>query len=97
MRHSDRDPSQPRAAFATTPSVRRLTDRERQVALLVADGLKDASIALRLGLSPKTVANYVQHIRQRLGSGTRAEIAAWVTARRDPDDPEARLRRVGAR
>jgi DNA-binding NarL/FixJ family response regulator len=76
--------------------VRRLTERERQVALLVAEGLKDALIARRLGLSASTVGTYVQHIQQRLQLDSRAEIAAWVTARRDPDDPTGRLRRAEA-
>jgi DNA-binding NarL/FixJ family response regulator len=64
--------------------VRRLTERERQVALLVAEGLKDVVIARRLGLSASTVAAYVRNIKQRLKLDTRAEITAWVTARLDP-------------
>jgi DNA-binding CsgD family transcriptional regulator len=67
------------------PTRRRLTDRERAVANLVGEGLPDRVIARRLGLSPKTVRNYVQHIRQRLALGSRDEIAAWVTAQLDPD------------
>jgi non-specific serine/threonine protein kinase len=93
VRQSDYDPSRPRDTFASNSSVRRLTNRERQVALLIADGLKNPSIARRLGLSPRTVGHYVQHIRQRLDLGSREEIAAWVRARVDPDDPEAGLRR----
>jgi DNA-binding NarL/FixJ family response regulator len=61
-----------------------LSEREQQVARLVAEGLKDVVISRRLGLSPSTVGCYVQHIRQRLNLDTRAEIAAWVTARLDP-------------
>jgi DNA-binding CsgD family transcriptional regulator len=75
------------------PAVRRLSERERQVARLVAEGLKDTVIARRLGLSASTVGTYVRHIQQRLHLDSRAEIAAWVTARLDPDDPTGRLRR----
>jgi DNA-binding NarL/FixJ family response regulator len=95
MRQSDHDPSRPRDQFAPNPSVRRLTLREREVALLIADGLKNAVIAGRLGLSPGTVRNYAQHIMRRLNLGSREEIATWVTARRTPGSPEARLRRAG--
>ena len=83
----DRAPARARAWFAFDPAIRRLTEREHQVALLVADGLKDAVIARRLGISASTVGAYIRHIRQRLELASRAEIAAWVQARRDPDDP----------
>ena len=83
-----------RALAGSDPRVRRLTEREHQVARLIAQGLKDAVIARRLGLSASTVAVYVGHIRQRLRLATRAEIAAWVTARLDPNDPTCRLRRL---
>jgi DNA-binding NarL/FixJ family response regulator len=79
------------------PSVRRLTPREREVTLLVADGLKDAAISRRLGLTPSTVASYVQRVQHRLQLASRAEVATWVAARRTSDDPEARFRRAGVR
>jgi DNA-binding NarL/FixJ family response regulator len=44
-----------------------LSPRERQVLDLLADGLGNTAIAERLGLSPKTVANYVSLICMRLG------------------------------
>jgi DNA-binding CsgD family transcriptional regulator len=90
----DDDPDRPGAAPTCRPAVRRLSEREHQVALLVAQGLKDAAIARHLGLSPSTVGTYVGHIRQRLKLTSRAEISAWVTARLDPDDPTGRLRRA---
>jgi len=93
MRQSDRDPSRPGAPLAFRLSVRRLSEREHQVVRLVAAGLKDAVIARRLGLSTSTVGSYIQNIKQRLKLATRAEIAAWVTERLDPNDPDGRLRR----
>ena len=95
MRQSDSDPSQPRALLGSNPSVRRLAPREREVALLIADGLENASIAQRLGVSSGMVRNYSQNIRRRLRLGSREEIAAWVTARRTPGNPDAPLRRIG--
>jgi hypothetical protein len=51
-------------------------------------------IARRLGLSARTVGTYVSRIKQRLKLDARAEIAARVTARLDPDDPTGRLRQA---
>lgn len=59
-----------------------LTDRERQILVLVADGLTNAAIAERLGLSGKTVANYVSSILSRLGVADRRGLIALVDARR---------------
>lgn len=52
----------------TTPStLDRLSERERQVLALMAEGLTDRGIAERLLVSPKTVGSHVQHIFDRLG------------------------------
>jgi DNA-binding NarL/FixJ family response regulator len=58
-----------------------LTQREREIALLVAEDLKNISIARRLVLSPATVATYIQRIQSRLGLSDRQQIKAWVHAR----------------
>src|SRR6476469_3886062 len=96
MRRSDDDPDQTRVLLGPDPSRRRLSPREREVALLMADGLKDELIARRLGISAATVGNYVMRIRRRLKLDSREELAAWVRARIDPDDPSGRLRRQHA-
>jgi DNA-binding NarL/FixJ family response regulator len=57
-----------------------LTDRERAVLELVADGMGNASIARRLGLSIKTVRNYLSRIFAKLQIADRTEAA--VLARR---------------
>jgi DNA-binding NarL/FixJ family response regulator len=44
-----------------------LTERERHVLSLMAEGLTDRGIAERLWLSPKTVESHVRHILQKLG------------------------------
>lgn len=54
-------------AARTPPSLTLLSDRERQVLALMAEGLTDRGIAGRLSVSPRTVATHVQHIFQRLG------------------------------
>jgi DNA-binding CsgD family transcriptional regulator len=55
-----------------------LTDREREVADLVADGLTNGDIAKRLYVSPKTASVHVSNILRKLGMSSRAEVAAWV-------------------
>lgn len=55
----------------------RISPREREVAALVAQGLGNREIGERLFLSPRTVETHVQHLLNKLGLGTRAEIAAW--------------------
>ncbi len=69
----------------TSPAVRELpfpdlTARERAVLELIADGRKNAAIALDLGLSLKTVRNYVSRIFVKIEVADRA--AAVVAARR---------------
>lgn len=49
-----------------------LTDREREVAALLADGLTNHAIADRLFLSEKTVRNHVSNILMKLQVDTRA-------------------------
>ena len=58
-----------------------LTRRERDVAALVARGQSNSQIAASLVISVRTVETHVQHIMDKLGCSTRAQIAAWSAAR----------------
>jgi pimeloyl-ACP methyl ester carboxylesterase/DNA-binding CsgD family transcriptional regulator len=60
-----------------------ISDRERQVLLLVAQGRTDAQIADELYLSVHTVHRHVANARRKLGVPSRAAAAAWVTAHPD--------------
>ena len=60
-------------AFAT------LSTREREILVLVTEGLGNAEIAERLALSEKTVRNHVSNVFDKLGVWTRAQ--AIVLAR----------------
>ena len=62
----------------TRPSDGPLSDREREVATLVLDGLTYKQIGERLFISAKTVEHHVARMRQRLGSGSRGELFAHL-------------------
>jgi non-specific serine/threonine protein kinase len=59
----------------------RLTDREIQVARLIASGLTNGEVAGRLRISERTVDAHVEHIRNKLGLRTRTQIAVWARER----------------
>ena len=56
-----------------------LTEQERRVLLLVADGKTNREIAQDLHLGEGTVRNYVSNILGKLGVANRAEAAAYAT------------------
>ena len=56
----------------------RLSRREFEVAGLVAEGLTNREIANRLFISERTVDGHLEHVRQKLGVSSRAQIAAWI-------------------
>jgi len=58
-----------------------LTEREREVLALVAEGLSNADVAERLYISPRTAGVHVSNILAKLGASGRTEAAA--IARRD--------------
>ena len=61
-----------------------LSEREFEVARLVAAGLTNRQIADQLVLSPKTISAHITHILTKLGAARRAEIGAWcATVRLD--------------
>jgi predicted ATPase/DNA-binding CsgD family transcriptional regulator len=58
-----------------------LTTRQQEVAALVAQGLTNRQIGERLVVTEAAAAKHVEHILDKLGFGTRAQIAAWVAER----------------
>lgn len=58
-----------------------LTDRERQVLRLAADGLSSADIAAALSLSEGTVRNYLSEAISKLGAANRIEAANLARAK----------------
>ncbi|WNM40809.1 LuxR C-terminal-related transcriptional regulator [Micromonospora halotolerans] len=64
----------------STPALRllrpTLSDREREIARLAADGVTSRTIAERLFLSTRTVENHLQRVYSKLGVAGRAELRA---------------------
>jgi two-component system response regulator DesR len=58
-----------------------LTDRERQVLRLAADGVKTEDVAKKLNLSAGTVRNYLSEAIDKLGAGNRIETARIARAK----------------
>ena len=55
-----------------------LTEREREVLTLFAGGSSYADIAAEQGNSPSTVRNIIYRIQNKLGTGSRQELAVWA-------------------
>lgn len=55
-----------------------LTDREREVLTLVAEGLMNRDIGEMLGISPKTVARHRENIMRKLGLHSRTELVKYA-------------------
>ena len=74
---------------AGEPSDRRgpLSSREKQIAALVARGHRNREIAERLTISTRTVDAHVEHIRNKLGHQSRAQVASWATVHGLVNDP----------
>ncbi|HWS33009.1 MAG TPA: AAA family ATPase [Actinoplanes sp.] len=58
-----------------------LTPREREVAVLISDGLTNTELARRLYISPKTAAVHVSNILRKLNIASRTGVAAQLTRR----------------
>ena len=67
-----------------------LTDREMEVAALVAEGLTNKEVATRLRLSVRTAENHVLNVMNKLGLDNRAQVAAWFTRSRPTGDGPTR-------
>ena len=78
-------PLDPKAARALLESRRggrtasQLTEREREVLLLVREGLANKQIARRLGIAERTVKAHLTSVYQRLGVTDRTQAALWAS------------------
>jgi DNA-binding CsgD family transcriptional regulator len=64
-----------------------LTQREIEVARLLADGRGNAAIASALGISPHTARHHTQHVLAKLGAHSRAEAGVRLRGLRATSPP----------
>lgn len=64
--------------------IAQLSAQEQRVLALVAEGKTNKEIAAAMGLSDKTVKNYLSHVFEKLKLTRRAEAAAFFARRRTP-------------
>ncbi|HET6854570.1 MAG TPA: response regulator transcription factor [Pyrinomonadaceae bacterium] len=83
LSNQDKDSLDPRARKIST-----LTDRERQVITLIAEGLKNRQIAERLFISPTTVTHHLSSIYSKLGVSDRLELVIYAFANKLVKLPE---------
>ena len=62
-------------AHGTGRNLHRLSDREKQIAFLVARGMKNKDIAVQLTISENTVKRHLQSIFSKTGAKDRLELA----------------------
>src|SRR5260370_28690855 len=55
-----------------------LTNREHEIAALVASGMSNREIASRLFISKRTVDAHVEHIFGKLGISSRVQLTIWL-------------------
>lgn len=79
--HGLPEPVQPSPLQAARQAYDGLTERERAVAALIAQGKSDREIAELLILSKRTVSTHVGNILGKLGFTSRSQIAAWAVAK----------------
>ena len=63
-----------------------LTDREFEIARLVAEGASNREVANRAHLSVRTVENHVEHACSKLGFNRRTQLAGWFQKLRTGPD-----------
>ena len=74
------DPKAARALLSTRTTARDdgLSDREREVLLLLAEGLSNKLIARRLSISEKTVKAHLTSVFRTIGVTDRTQAALWA-------------------
>jgi len=76
------------AEGATEPGAEVLRPREREILALLASGLSNKAIALKLCLSPETVKWHFKNIFRKLSVSSRVQAVRWAQAHRtDIDGP----------
>ena len=75
IRHSAEEIDEAGRRHAAEAMLTQLSPREREVALQVAQGLPNKQIASNLNISEKTVHIHRQHVMEKAGVSSAAELA----------------------
>lgn len=71
-------------APAADPRIESLTEREREILDLIAQGLTNRQIGERMFLAEKTIKNYVSTLLTKLGMQRRTQVAVYGATLRQP-------------
>ncbi len=69
-----------------------LSQREEEIARLVAAGLSNRDVSAKLSLSQHTVKNYLSRIFEKLGISTRIELVLYILSQATPTETNRRIR-----
>jgi non-specific serine/threonine protein kinase len=78
MRYAKKIPLKREATLIKDEKMDDLTEREQEVAALIARGKSNREIADQLVLSPRTVEKHVENILSKLGLTSRTQIVRWA-------------------
>jgi predicted ATPase/DNA-binding CsgD family transcriptional regulator len=75
------------ASTGPLPACGGLTNREHEIATLIANGMSNREIASRLFISKRTVDAHVEHIFGKLGISSRVQLTVWLRDQQADQDP----------
>jgi predicted ATPase/DNA-binding CsgD family transcriptional regulator len=81
-------PRGPDAGTGSLPAGGGLTNRELEIAALVANGMSNREIGSSLFISKRTVDAHVEHIFGKLGISSRVQLTVWLRDSRADQAPE---------
>jgi len=71
------------ARIVSAKGIPLLTEREEQIAHMVAEGLSNLEISSKLGVTAHTVKNHLFRIYEKLGISNRVELVLYALSRRE--------------
>lgn len=57
-----------------------LTEREREILELVAEGLSSKQVAQHIGIAPRTVDRHIENLRHKMGARNKSHLVAKAVA-----------------
>jgi non-specific serine/threonine protein kinase len=85
LHDAERERRSTRSGQVQSSGANPLTAREKQIAVLLAQGLSNKAIAKTLVIAQRTAETHVANILLKLGLTSRGQVAAWVAEHRGVD------------